>query len=78
MTIDPGRHEFPFTFVLPHYIPSSYDAGNKNYNYIRYWIKGIVKLSQDRSISTYKPIKVIEKVALSSLHMQVGVVTKFS
>lgn len=74
LTIDPGRHEFPFTFLLPHYIPSSYSAGNKNYNYIRYWIKGIIKLSKDRSITTFKPVKVREKVALSTLQMQVSLI----
>ncbi|RDD41396.1 Arrestin domain-containing protein 3 [Trichoplax sp. H2] len=70
LTLDSGRHELPFNFVLPYYLPSSFNTSNKNHNYIRYWIKGTVFFTKDRSATIYKSFKVREKVALGTLQMK--------
>lgn len=39
ITILPGHHEYPFSFQLPHSIPSSFEH---SYGYIRYTVKAVI------------------------------------
>lgn len=41
-----GQHDFPFTFVLPMQIPSSFEG---EFGQVRYTIKAIAKLPLDKS-----------------------------
>lgn len=71
--LDPGEHVYPFDFVLPNGIPTSFEHYK---GYSRYWLQGIIDIPFSLTRYAHKMITVLNVYDLNtqpSLKVPIGV-----
>ena len=63
-TLAVGQYEYPFAFILPHQIPSSYESLNGK---VRYHVKAIIERSWKKNYACQLPFSVNAVVDLNTV-----------
>jgi len=63
-TLAVGQYEYPFAFILPHQIPSSYESSNGK---VRYHVKAIIERSWKKNYACQLPFSVNAVVDLNTV-----------
>lgn len=64
--LPPGQHTFPFSFVLPPSLPSSFEGG---IGYVRYLVKGTIDRPWRFDDETVRPFTVLSALDLNQQPM---------